>query len=429
MAVIAFFELEGWEKAHIRNRLLGHDVVFINGVLDDKNIAEAARAEALGIFIYSKIGPKQLAQMPHLKMISTFSTGFDHIDMAACAHRNIMVSNVPAYGSQTVAEHTIALMLALAKKIVMSSERTKQGNFSIEGLRTIDLYDRTLGLIGFGRIGSHVAKTAKALGMHVRIYDPYADPNLVELLNCKLVGLDELLAHADIISLHTPLTPQTKYIINAETIAKMKKGVLIVNTARGGLVDNKALVDAVLSGHVGGAALDVLEEEKAIKEERQLVSPEFSGAFDLRTVVANQILFNKPNVIITPHNAFNSQEALKRILDTSLDNIEAYLRGKPVRLVSDKEAGPKTPEMANGTPKNGQKTSAAKPAKTKKKPKSAPKKKAKPAAKKSRPAKKPAGKKSKQKPLAKAKKTAKKPKALKKKAAKKSAKKKSKKRK
>ena len=390
MAVIAFFELEGWEKAHIRNRLLGHDVVFINGVLDDKNIAEAARAEALGIFIYSKIGPKQLAQMPHLKMISTFSTGFDHIDMAACAHRNIMVSNVPAYGSQTVAEHTIALMLALAKKIVMSSERTKQGNFSIEGLRTIDLYDRTLGLIGFGRIGSHVAKTAKALGMHVRIYDPYADPNLVELLNCKLVGLDELLAHADIISLHTPLTPQTKYIINAETIAKMKKGVLIVNTARGGLVDNKALVDAVLSGHVGGAALDVLEEEKAIKEERQLVSPEFSGAFDLRTVVANQILFNKPNVIITPHNAFNSQEALKRILDTSLDNIEAYLRGKPANVVNGKEPG-------EGKPAEKEISASKKKAAT------ASKKKAKPAAKKSKPKKKkpkaPAKKKAAKKPV------------------------------
>lgn len=389
MAVIAFFELEGWEKAHIRNRLLGHDVVFINGVLDDKNIAEATRAEVLGIFIYSKIGPKQLSQMPHLKMISTYSTGYDHIDMAACAHRNILVSNVPAYGSQTVAEHTIALMLALAKKIVMSAERTKQSNFSIEGLRTIDLYDRTLGLIGFGKIGSHVAKTAKALGMHVRIYDPYADPNLVELLNCKLVSLDELLAHSDIISLHTPLTPQTKYIINAESIAKMKKGVLIVNTARGGLIDNKALVDAVLSGHVGGAALDVLEEEKAIKEERQLVSPEFSGAFDLRTVVANQILFNKPNVIITPHNAFNSQEALKRILDTTLDNVEAYLRGKPANLVNDKtqkgEAKPAEKEIRPAAKKKAKKAPKKKAGKAKKqakKAKPALKKKAKPAKKK-----------------------------------------------
>ncbi len=396
MAVIAFFELEGWEKAHIRNRLLGHDVVFINGVLDDKNIAEAARAEVLGIFIYSKLGPKQLGQMQHLKMISTFSTGFDHIDMAACNSRNILVSNVPAYGSQTVAEHTVALMLALAKKIVLSAERTKQGNFSIEGLRTIDLYDRTLGLIGFGKIGSHVAKTAKALGMHVRIYDPYADPNLVELLNCKLVGLDELLAHSDIISLHTPLTPQTKYVINAESIAKMKKGVLIVNTARGGLVDNKALVDAVLSGHVGGAALDVLEEEKAIKEERQLVSPEFSGAFDLRTVVANQILFNKPNVIITPHNAFNSQEALKRILDTSLDNIEAYLRGKPVNLVNNKEAKGEGKMAEKEKPSKKTARKGPKPA-AKKAKAPAKKKAAKKPAKKAKPAKKKAAKKSKKK--------------------------------
>jgi len=337
MAVIAFFELEGWEKAHIRSRLAGHEVLFINDVLNDANIAQAARADVINVFIYSQVGQKQLAKLPKLKMIATSSTGFDHIDLAACTARGVKVSNVPAYGSHTVAEHTLALMLALAKKIVTSSERARQGNFSLEGLRTIDLDDKTLGLIGFGKIGSHVAKAAKALGMHVRVYDPHADANLIELLNCKSVSLDELLAQSDIISLHAPLTPATKYIVNKDTLAKMKKGVLIINTARGGLIDNKALADAVISGHVGGAALDVLEEERAIKEERQLVSPEFSGAFDLRTVVANQVLFNKPNVIITPHNAFNSHEALRRILDTTLDNIEAYLDGKPANVVGGRE--------------------------------------------------------------------------------------------
>jgi D-lactate dehydrogenase len=346
MAHIVFCELEGWEKAHIRSRLAGHDVAFIDGALDEKNIAQARNAEVLGIFIYSKISKKQLDCMPNLKMIATFSTGFDHIDIEECQKRGILVSNVPAYGSRTVAEHTVGLMLALAKKIVLSAERTKQGNFSIEGLRTIDLYDKTLGLIGFGKIGSHVAKTAKALGMKVLVYDPYVDPNLAELLDCKIVGFDELLSHSDIISLHTPLTKETRHIINKETIAKMKKGVIIINTARGGLIDNKALVEALISGHVGGAGLDVLEEEKAIKEELQLVSPEFSGAFDLQTVVANQILFNKPNVIITPHNAFNSHEALRRILDTSLDNIEGYLRGKPINLVKIKKEEGKNAEPA-----------------------------------------------------------------------------------
>ncbi len=339
MANIVFYELEPWEKAHVKSCLAGHKLAFIEGPMDEKNAAQASGADVLGVFIYSKVGAAQLAKMPKLKMIATFSTGFDHIDLAACSKRGIRVANVPSYGSHTVAEHTLALMLALSKKIVQSVERTRQGNFSLEGLRTFDLSDKTLGLIGFGKIGSHVAKTAKALGMHVRVYDPYADANLMELLTCKSVSLEQLLKEADIISLHTPLTPQTKYIINKDTIAKMKRGVILVNTARGGLIDNKALVDAVLSGHIGGAGLDVLEEERAIKEERQLVSSEFSGSFDLRTVVANQILYNKPNVIITPHNAFNSQEALRRIVDTSLENIDGFLGGKMVNVVNGKDLG------------------------------------------------------------------------------------------
>ncbi|MFH1094881.1 MAG: NAD(P)-dependent oxidoreductase [Candidatus Micrarchaeota archaeon] len=341
MANIVFYELEQWERAHVKSCLKSHALTFIDGPMDEKNVAHAAKADVLGVFIYSRVGAAQLAKMPKLRMITTFSTGFDHIDLATCSKRGIPVANVPSYGSHTVAEHTLALMLALSKKIVQSVERTRQGNFSLEGLHTFDLADKTLGLIGFGKIGSHVAKTAKALGMHVRVYDPYADANLMELLTCKSVSLDELLNESDIISLHTPLTPGTKYIINKETIAKMKKGVILINTARGGLIDNKALVDAILSGHVGGAGLDVLEEERAIKEERQLVSPEFSGSFDLRTVVANQILYNKPNVIITPHNAFNSQEALRRIVDTSLENVEGFLAGKPVNVVNAKEIGMK----------------------------------------------------------------------------------------
>ena len=163
--------------------------------------------------------------------------------------------------------------------------------------------------------------------MKVIVSDPRADSNLLDLMDIDAVTFDQLLKMSDIISLHTPLMPETKHIINKTAIAKMKKGVILINTARGGLIDTQALIDGIISKQIGGAGLDVLEEEKMIKEERQLISPEFSGSFDLRTVIANQMLYNKPNVIITPLNAFNSEDALARIIETGIKNIEAFLNG------------------------------------------------------------------------------------------------------
>ncbi len=336
MTKIVFFELEPWEKNYLSHKLKGHSLNFVDAPVSAATASDVDGAEVVGCFIYSRIGLKELAKWPKVKLITTLSTGYDHIDLNACAKRGIKVCNVPSYGSHTVAEHALALMLSLSKKIIQSSERTRQGNFSLEGLRTYDLENKTLGLIGFGKIGSHLAKTAKALGMHVRVYDPHADANLVELLTCKSVTLDELLRVSDIISLHCNLTPENAHLINKDTLAKMKKGVIIINTARGGLIDNKALVQAIDSGQVGGAGLDVLEEEGSIKEERQLLSSEFKGD-DLKAVLANHMLLNKPNVIVTPHNAFNSTEALERILDTTVENILAYKAGKPVNVVGVKK--------------------------------------------------------------------------------------------
>jgi len=333
MAKIVFYEFSGWEKSYIQRNLKSHQLTFISNPISEKNIVQSAKAEILGVFIYSKVGAAQIAKMPRLKMITTFSTGFEHIDLAACARKKICVTNVPSYGSYTVAEHAIALILAVAKKIVQSVERTRHGNFSFDGLRTMDLRDKTLGLIGFGKIGSHVAKIAFAFGMKVIVVDPYADSNIMDLLGCESVTMDQLLKTSDVISLHAPLTKQTKHIIDKAAIAKMKKDVILINTARGGLIDTQALVNALIAGHIGGVGLDVLEEEKTIKEEIQLISPEFEGSFDLRTIVANQMLYNKPNVIITPHNAFNSEDALQRILDTGLKNIQAYLEGRVINAV------------------------------------------------------------------------------------------------
>jgi len=336
LATIAFFELEEWEKKYISRKLRGNDLKFIKGHMEEGNIGEAKDADVISVFIYSKIGEKELTVLPNVKLICTRSTGYDHLDLNACRKRGITVCNVPSYGSETVAEHTMALVLALSKKLVPSIERTRKGDFTLEGLRTFDLENKTLGIIGLGKIGSHTAKMARAFGMKVIAYSPHADVAKAKKLRCRLVALDELLEKSDIITLHSPLTKETHHIVNSETIAKMKDGVILVNTARGGLVDAKALVAALDSGKIASCGLDALEEECNIKEERQILSPQFAGECDLKAVLANHILLNKQNVIITPHNAFNSNEALQRILDTTVANIKASLSGNAENVVSPK---------------------------------------------------------------------------------------------
>lgn len=333
MATIAFFELEEWEKKYLKRKLKGHEAKFIDGHLSLENVQQAEDADIVSVFIYSKIGGRELASFPKLKLVATRSTGFDHVNVKACAAKGVAVCNVPSYGSETVAEHTMALILALAKKLVPSIEKTRRGDFTLSGLRTFDLEKKVLGIIGLGKIGAHTAKMARSFGMKVIAYSPYADEATAKKLRCKLVSLDELLAKSDVISLHVPMTLETKHMINEQTIAKMKNGVILVNTARGGLVDAKALVAALDSGKIAAAGLDVLEEECNIKEERQILSPQFAGECDLKTVLANHILLNKQNVIITPHNAFNSTEALERILDTTVGNIKSFLSGSPKNLV------------------------------------------------------------------------------------------------
>ncbi len=333
MVTIAFFELEEWEKKYLSRKLRGYALKFIDGHMEEANAAQAAQAEILSVFIYSKVGEKELAMLPNVKAIATRSTGFDHIDLKACAARGISVFNVPAYGSETVAEHTMALTLALVKKLVPSIENTRRGDFSLEGLRTFDLQGMYFGIVGLGKIGSHVAKMARSFGMKVLAYSHHPDPALAKRLHCKFVSMDELLAKSDVVSLHTPLTPQTHHLINSDAIAKMKQGAILINTARGGLVDAKALVQGLDSGRIAAAGLDVLEEECNVKEERQILSQQFAGECDLKTVLADHMLLNKPNVIITPHNAFNSIEALQKILDTTVANIKGFSSGNPVNKV------------------------------------------------------------------------------------------------
>ncbi len=333
MAEIVFTELEGWEEEYLKDKLPGHQLTFIRRPLQRQDYDGLKRAQVLSPFIYTPVTTEVLADLPELKFVATRSTGFDHVDVAACAARGVTVANVPFYGENTVAEHTWALILALSRKIFQSYERTEKGDFSTVGLRGFDLKGKTLGVVGCGHIGSHVVRFGKAFEMNVVVYDARPDQALATQCGFTYVSLDALLKESDVVTLHAPYNEKTHHLLNADNMKLIKKGAVLVNTARGGLVDTAALVAALEDSTLSGAGLDVLEEECFIKEESELLSPEFHKKCDLKTLIANHILLKRDDVIITPHNAFNSQEALRRILDTTIENIKGFLEGKVVNEV------------------------------------------------------------------------------------------------
>ncbi len=329
---ILFVELEPWEIAWLEPRLQNHDVTLSEEKLE--NCMDLAKdVSILSNFIYSPVSRAELEQMPSLSLIATRSTGFDHIDVAAAKEHGVVVTNVPDYGNHTVAEHTFALLLALSRRLPESIERTRQARFSPDGLRGWDLAGKTLGLIGVGGIGRHVAKIAKGFDMNVLAYQRTPDDVLSRELGFSYVSIDELYTKSDVVSLHAPENESTHHLLDSEAFGKMKDGVVILNTSRGGLIDTRALLGALESGKVKAAGLDVLEEEGLIKEERQLLSRDYDKAH-LQSALEGHILLSHPNVIVTPHSAFNSQEALERILKTTLENIEAFAKGSPSNQVN-----------------------------------------------------------------------------------------------
>lgn len=329
-----FFESVPWENRFLARALKSAHVTarFVPKPLLDDTFTAASSVEIISVFIYSKLSASVLRRLPKLRLIATRSTGYDHIDLSECKKRKITVSNVPSYGENTVAEHTFALILALSRNIHKAYVKTIKGDFSLQGLQGFDLKGKTLGIIGAGHIGLHVIKMAKGFGMKVLVFDVKKNVFLSEVLDYSHVPLEELLRSSDIVSLHTPYMPQTHHLMNRNTFAMMKRGALLINTARGALVDTDALVWALDQGIVAGAGLDVLEGEDLVKEERQLLSKDFSKA-RLATALRNHILLHRENVVITPHIAFDSREALQRILQTTINNISSFLAGTPVNTL------------------------------------------------------------------------------------------------
>lgn len=333
MSKIVFTELEGWENDYIKNSLPGHEFILLNRPITKEDYKSLQDVEIIAPFVYTPITSEVMDNTPNLKLIATRSTGFDHIDLTGAQTKNITVCNVPFYGENTVAEHAWALILALSRKICQSYDRTKKGSFNFDGLRGFDLKDKTLGVVGCGHIGEHVVRIAKAFEMNVLVFDPKPNESLAAKFGFNYVSLDALLKESDVITLHAPYNEKTHHLLNAQNMKLIKKGAILVNTARGGLVETTAVVSLIDSGQLAGVGLDVLEEESFVKEESQLLSPEFHKICDYKTLIADHILLEKENVIITPHNAFNSQEAVKRILDTTIENIKGYLSGKLINIV------------------------------------------------------------------------------------------------
>lgn len=331
---VSIFDADESERQHLQKLLGGHELSFSHDPISLENAGTAKDSDAVVIFVHSHIDQNILKRLPKLKLIATMSTGYDHIDLKACKKRGIAVCNVPGYGEITVAEHTFALLLAISRKIVPSVERTRRGDFSLEGLTGFDLNGKMMGIIGTGRIGAHVAKLAHCFGMNILAYSKHKNAGLERLYGVKYVKtLNELLKNSDIISLHAPLSDETFHMINKRNIRQIKKGAVLLNTSRGALVETEALLEALKKGIISLAGLDVLEEECSVKEEKELLSKTFMKTCDLKTVLANHILIKQERVVITPHNGFNSTEALENIAKTTAENVNSFFKGKKANIV------------------------------------------------------------------------------------------------
>jgi D-lactate dehydrogenase len=293
-----------------------------------------SKLEGLVVFVNSVVDEAMLDCLPSLKFVMTMSTGYDHIDIAACSTRGIVVCSVPSYGENTVAEQAFALLLALSRKIVQSVEQTKLGHFGVEGLCGFDLKGKTLGVLGTGKIGRNVVRIGLGFGMKVLLFDAYPDKKFAQETGCSYVSLDKLLSSSDIVTLHMPYMKQTHHFLNRSRIGSMKRGAYVINTARGGLVDTSALVWGLKSGKIAGAGLDVLEEENTLKEEAQLTKKHYWKNVNRKVLREDHKLLRMKNVLITPHNAFNTKEALMRIVMTTVENINGFKRKKLVNVVN-----------------------------------------------------------------------------------------------
>jgi D-lactate dehydrogenase len=323
---IGFFEIRPGEQEFFTKAFPSDQLTFTTDPLTTSNAASYSQLEVVTTHTVSKIDQSVIAALPNLKLIATRTTGYDHIDTKAAAEKNIPVCNVPSYGENTVAEFAFGLVLSLSRKIPQAWQRVKQTKkFDTTQLVGFDLKDKTMGVLGTGKIGSHLVKMAKGFEMNVIAFDAFPNEKLASELGYAYKTLDEVLQTSDVLSIHVPYLPSTHHLLNSQNITQIKKGAILVNTARGAVIETAALVTALEQGIISAAALDVVENEEVLT----------SGAEDKDPALTalNQKLIGMPQVIMTPHLAFDSKEALERIMQTTVENIQALQKGTPINLV------------------------------------------------------------------------------------------------
>ncbi len=322
---IAFFDTKSHDKASFleKNQQYGFEIKFYKSHLNKDNAILAKGADVVCIFVNAEVDAEVIDILVEndVKLIALRCAGYNNVDLKAAKNR-IKVVRVPAYSPHSIAEHTLALMLTLNRKIHRAYNRTREGNFSLEGLMGFEMKGKTAGIIGTGKIGKIVMQILKSMEMNILAYDLYPDTEFAEKNSIRYTSLDELYRDADIISLHCPLTKETEYLINKDSIDKMKEGVMIINTGRGKLINTKDLIEALKDKKVGYAGLDVYEEESDYFYE------DHSDVVIDDDILARLLTFN--NVIVTSHQAFFTKEALAEIARTTLQNIQDFFDGKPL---------------------------------------------------------------------------------------------------
>ncbi|MBS1983236.1 MAG: 2-hydroxyacid dehydrogenase [Bdellovibrionales bacterium] len=325
---IAFFSTKPYDKEFFRaaNSSFGYEISFIEAHLTPETVGLAADALVICAFVNDKLDGEVLRGLSALgvKAVALRSAGFNHVDLRVAQELGMKVMRVPSYSPHAVAEHTLALLLSLNRKIPRAYNRVREGNFSLDGLLGFDLYKKTVGIVGTGNIGRVVCEILLGFGCRVLAHDPKPSESC-RALGVEYVAWDELLKSSDIISLHCPLTSATRHMIDESAIGKMKQGVLVLNTGRGALIDTKAVIQALKRKKIGGLGLDVYEEEA------ELFFDDLSNNIIQDDVFMRLLTF--PNVLITGHQAFFTREALAEIAHTTLSNVAEFVRG--VKLTNE----------------------------------------------------------------------------------------------
>ena len=317
---IAFFSTKSYDREFFDKYVSAHEIIYFEAPLNEQTANLATGCNAVCVFVNDKLNAGIIAELKKagVQLITLRCAGFNNVDLAAAKANDIKVVRVPAYSPHAVAEHAVALILTLNRKTHKAYNRVREGNFSLERLTGFDLYGKTVGVIGTGKIGASFCDIMLGFGCRVMAFDLVENKQLA-LKGVEFLPLIEVFEQADIISLHCPLNEQTKHIINGQTIQMMKEGVMLINTSRGGLIDTMSVIHALKTGRIGYLGLDVYEQEE------QLFFNDLSENIIQDEVIMRLLSF--PNVLITSHQGFFTEEALTQIAQTTLSNIDAFEAG------------------------------------------------------------------------------------------------------